>query len=125
MTRQIKFRAWHKILKEMRDDPYVGCSGFEYFDINGITSDEDQILMQFTGLLDKDGKEIYEGDIVELVVYATPPMPQETKTRLTVRWNEAYSITGFTITKDMASIVQVIGNIYENPELIEGGTTKG
>lgn len=113
--REIKFRAWHKEHKLM----------FEVFgfDVNTIypwqrecdpeipiaPDAEDCTLMQYTGLKDKNGKEIYEGDIVE------------TK----YSYYRIYYFNGHWFAEnDFLSDVllepecNIVGNIYENPELV-------
>ncbi len=68
---------------------------------------EDISVIQFTGLLDKHGKEIYEGDILK----------NSYRAELTiVKWRDLeaqYSIGGY-----QKETVEIIGNIYENPELL-------
>lgn len=125
MSREIKFRAWDDaiihIMPQMVGPFMIKNSVLaSYANINAP-------LMQYTGLKDKNGVEIYEGDILRTKNYGSHP-PQIWE----VVWspNNTY-FTGFgykarngiinslsqafTVTRDM----EVIGNIYENPELLE------
>ena len=92
---------------------------------------EDFNLMQFTGLLDKNGKEIYEGDIVRLdkECYFSERINFDYPERVGV---VEYNSASFFMAKDTSSMLsycvhassitsfwgEVIGNIYENPELL-------
>jgi len=120
MNRIIKFRVWDKKRKHLSVEfnSYYGISsnrngewmvGWEgdgresgnMKKIDGVNL----ILMQFTGLTDKKGKEIYEGDIVSDDGF-TAPVELDIKDGLT--WGS------FTDVQNG----EVIGNIYENPELL-------
>lgn len=72
MNREIKFRMWHKKSKKMFDvesinfkDRIVNIWNSGIYSLSTFCLD-DVILMQYTGLHDKNGKEIYEGDIVKI-----------------------------------------------------------
>ena len=110
MNREIKFRAWDKSCNKMR-----GISGLQ--DCFSLRSDgvcnEDYVLMQYTGLKDKNGKEIYEGDIV--IVKGT----KKIKNYVTeIIWlNNGFCLkennTYFKDYKLVSSGIEIIGNIYE------------
>lgn len=113
LSREIKFRAFDKDIKEMF---YFGMYGAKEFYIREHTPYSEFEVMQYTGLHDKNGKEIYEGDFVMFVT-----------TRLEVIWDE--NRVGFSTLdinrKDMGGMQnkkgrfgEIIGNIYESPELL-------
>lgn len=133
--RAIRFRAWDKITKTMRrmEDALYRVEGSpfktkEFGNLQAFFGDfkGDFILMQFTGLFDKEGKEIYEGDILE---YETM---ENTLTRKAVRWSNEEAAFGLDFRPLMegvgdfgikvAEISRVVGNIHENPDLPEKGT---
>lgn len=113
--REIKFRAWDG--EQMIESYGVGISKFfemcngEYEDFNSTEN-----LMQYTGLKDKNGKEIYEGDIVNIDGLIVP----------VIWYAGAWMVEYFTIpTKSYLSHfdeldVEIIGNIYENTEILSG-----
>lgn len=117
--REIKFRAWDKRCKEM-----MSQNDLEHFDfwteivqVNNMPSQgKDYVLMQFTGLLDKNGKEIYEGDILK-----RPKLSYGKKmgnVYKVVKWVNSKRDNGFNIASSNEKY-EVIGNIYSNPELIK------
>ena len=113
---EIKFRCIHKIGGKME-------YGYEplrllYNEASGSTLSNTKAhnIMQFTRLRDKNGKEIYDGDIIRHIDF-------EWKAK--VAWSEngqwilVYEGTGRTVLlSDRIDYIEVIGNIYENPELL-------
>lgn len=133
--REMKFRVWTGSAMEYR--LVVGALGAFY--VEGIdpkdsaclspfnTKYSDQVpVMQFTGLCDKNGKEIYEGDIVRNDDKYYPINPviycAEIINDHDGDWDEWYC--GFCLEDvdhtPLSSDVEVIGNIYEHPELLKG-----
>ena len=120
MSREIKFRAWDSEQKKMADsfglsdiaDSY-DCGYFVNYNFDGVdvAYEKPHIhLMQFTGLKDKNGKEIYEGDVVVADVgYGT--------FNAEVKWMHAIQLYPFNHSDP--SECEIIGNIYENPELLK------
>ena len=116
--REIKFRAWNKILNRM--DNWYDLVDKNLRNIFIMKDHNGYELMQYTGLKDKNGKEIYEGDIVKALISG--------------KWfvgKVIYEHSGFTIdvmnNKELefgrrgiiGHWTEVIGNIYENLELLE------
>lgn len=117
-NREIKFRGW-----------FQGINGQEYWAYgylvkqtngnweitNGETSWTVDNVGQFTGLHDKNGKEIYEGDIVEL-------LGLEDKPRTVIFFNYQWHFERKDFVIDLSSAkpseIKVIGNIHQNPELL-------
>lgn len=125
--REYLFRAWLKDTQEMIEVKSIhlstkkimyGFSGRYYYG-NTSCSFDDCELMQFTGLTDKNNKKVFEGDIVKVNGVATA----------TVIYNETDACYAFDYGPEGKPLivelvdehsVEVIGNIYENPELIGG-----
>ena len=124
MNRQIKFRAWEKPQYNDNADgsPAISFSGRMWTDNDPkfwasclMNKKDEYILMQFTGLLDKNGKEIYEGDLIKYSIHGDiQTMPLEVEMfNLVVGINESDAY--MRIDEDS---IEVIGNIYENPTLL-------
>lgn len=119
--RTIKFRAWDTNRKEMKDVIFINWyDGYLWVDETPMTGHKLPIegtpLMQFTGLLDKNGKEIFEGD----VIYSD----QWTPTTYQVAFDQnTFYIAGADLHEcadiKYAEKFELIGNIYENPDLLK------
>lgn len=147
MDREIKFRAWTVKgmsnpfdLEYIQDLPFPDPQGnSDPKDIRNYPIGE-CLIMQSTGLYDKNGVEIFEGDIVKYVdvkrVYGGSTEPQPVfghdwvdqvlfeygsftfKNVVTTFWNENLNQSGIP-DWDFPKLLEVIGNIYENKELIK------
>ena len=118
--RTIKFRAWNKNTKRMIDWQEILN---EWTELKWVFDDPVMELMQFTGLTDKNGKEIYEGDIVRLNYHYDSYGRNETnelRNYVVEWWNKAgsWSLKESGKTFDEVTKGEVMGNIYENPDLI-------
>lgn len=133
--REIKFRAWDKRLKIMFEVSEINLGHNNY--VKGLggqfSRDDNYILMQFTGLHDKTGKEIYEEDIL---IYYKKVKSEILKITTKVKFckypdgEQYYDIShyGYIAEKDenhhetlidINEISEIIGNIQSNPELLE------
>ena len=128
--REIKFRAWDLTKKKMIQslDNMEICDGkiivgtWNYEETE-IVNEHEAILMQFTGLLDKNGKEIYEGDIVK-IGYFSPIGTVYTEKEVRIEYGETYPFNKFwasggnVVREYRNKNSEIIGNIYENKDLI-------
>lgn len=137
--REIKFRAWDNSIKEMGEvfsiEFDIGRIGMTYTDSTGCNiihyQDWERVqLREFTGLQDKHGKDIYEGDIViytefETIISEEGTDHNEIPQYGVIVWDKSYA--RFVIKDscepydcmDDDEHLEVVGNIYENPELLE------
>ena len=130
MYREIKFRAWDKRTRKMIATGFYVLGETTCFDLiydycmkHGLRKGEvgllrinSVVIMQYTGLKDKNGKEIYESDILKHDLWGID----------IVIWdNEGSCFRGKSDERDMTlsshqlNRTRVIGNKYENPELVD------
>ena len=124
--KEIKFRAWNPKFQFMdyNPDAIIKCLHPNFERVEGLQ------IMQYTGLKDKNGKEIYEGDIVDIPNFKETwkrGEPQGNWRRFKVEWNQhTYAFNNEWIyrplssydTKDLMPLdIEIIGNIYENSDL--------
>jgi hypothetical protein len=115
--REIKFRAFDKEKKVMQYSNIVwAIVGLNYPALTGLNDngniDNLSDLMQYTGLKDKNGKEIYEGDILKIGNSNIEVIWDKNNALFTLKSNHFH--LGFQST-----FYEVIGNIYEHPHLLE------
>jgi uncharacterized phage protein (TIGR01671 family) len=125
MRRIIKFKAWDSHRNEMFYPSQIHpIFQSDSWGMPRYTGDDpsDTILMQFTGITDKNGKEIYEGDIIKYDVQDFHPTTEpDTWTEYTeevVFRNGGFEVDAYPVYM-AAETGEVIGNIYENPRLFE------
>jgi len=127
MKREIKFRAWDKKenkIKYSYEYPDLPC----FFTLNQCQLGQEMYpIMQYTGLKDKNGKEIYEGDIVKYIKHEGYLLDNFIGE---VYWDGVQfvidSYTGNSVEfarvdelwNDILSHLEIIGNVFENPELL-------
>lgn len=124
----LKFRAWDKKLKLLGNVSYIDFKSKKmiYHNHNGLfnyyVNFEDVELMQSTGLFDKYGVEIYEGDIVEYLdgEYSFVGVVENSAFGIYAKNKyDNYGFEDFADENTKEAEVVVIGNIYKNKELLE------
>ena len=140
MVREIKFRFWHKDSKQWEKDLLLSSAYYQ-----NPFSRSDIIVCQWTGLLDKSGKEIYEGDLLKvyytMYVYDRKTMRGHIEPHSDFNVCEVYCepamwlirgygknklsghlVTIYTNANELTECgLEIIGNIYESPELLTKG----
>ncbi len=122
MSREFKFRAWDgkKLDTAFNGDEWLGINVNELF--KAMIDDDKLVVMQWTGLLDRQGVEIYEGDIIKYRFGYEDVVGR-------VEYSDNYAgfidpvnqvmMSMFDPTDGDGLIAQVIGNIYQNGDLLK------
>lgn len=129
----IKFRIYHKELNKFliaSEEWFIGIDGLlRFYDIDkwqmgglsfSLVDKSLYIIQQFTGLKDKNGRDIFEGDIISYIQHLfntrEENFPLKTKQ---VKWDDLLAKWNVFETNAGESDLEIIGNIIENPDLIK------
>lgn len=118
--REIKFRAWNPFKQKMMiayplESWFSACAEYQ---TNPYDKEPDIIMLQFTGLTDKNGKEVYEGDILQWRNYRGVVEYKQGVCQFMIHDEPSsqYPERGWRLIDKHN---EIIGNLYENPELIK------
>lgn len=122
MNREIKFRAWHNEWKEMiySSEPQEPFGKREFYPFefsvgfSHYPKDDDWKIMQFVGILDKNKIEIFEDDIVKLIILGS-------NGEIVAQENKIVKYVGCCFEPmnwHNSEYMEVIGNVYQHPELL-------
>lgn len=133
---KIKYRGWHTKLNKMFSAEEMGedqltlmTDGRGFVNVSGVSTKlsrflgDQMIPMQFTGIVDKNGKEIYFGDILDYEDVDTDKGNHKIAEVTRTICNGAGVLIDYQISDlwedETVHVFEVIGNIYENPELLK------
>ena len=142
MSREIKFRIWDKSFKKFLEDDYESKNVIDrdgklfmyvlsetFRDLYFYKSLKNIEISEYTGLKDKNGKKIYEGDILKYnfpydgrLKHISPVTYLETQASFGIKDIYGNEIPLYRITAN--NYFEVIGNIYENEELLKSEERK-
>ena len=130
--REIKFRAWSSGRKEMTEVENINFKGNAVYLISKylrlVANLDETELMQYTGLQDENGVDIYEGDIINLSYEYFDGHFRDNEivgkvcfegSSFRISYKKYDEIREWRIDEPEILSIEVIGNIYENPELLE------
>lgn len=110
----IKFRCWD--LTKNKYSKFIKYCKFSLKETSAIEKQDDYIIEQFTGLFDKNGEDIYEGDIIYVRDKRTDPVADKIRREVFYQegcfWIEDHPLS------EVYAYCEVIGNIHENPDLL-------